>query len=80
MICGSGGTCKTVTAVAEYMGAKGNFGGKPFQKENAVTYEECIRHKDVDVVVNASPKGMYPDNGKVRWIYQIFQIAKRLWM
>ena len=54
MICGSGGTCKTVTAVAEYMGAK----------ENAVTYEECIRHKDVDVVVNASPKGMYPDNGE----------------
>lgn len=64
MICGSGGTCKTVTAVAEYMGAKEILVVSRSKKENAVTYEECIRHKDVDVVVNASPKGMYPDNGE----------------
>ena len=64
MICGSGGTCKTVTAVAEYMGAKEILVVSRSNKENAVTYEECIRHKDVDVVVNASPKGMYPDNGE----------------
>lgn len=64
MICGSGGTCKTVTAVSEYMGAKEILVVSRFKKENAVTYEECIRHKDVDVVVNASPKGMYPNNGE----------------
>ena len=64
MICGSGGTCKTVTAVAEYMGAKEILVVSRSKKENAVTYEECIRHKDVGVVVNASPKGMYPDNGE----------------
>ena len=64
MICGSGGTCKTVTAVAEYMGAKEILVVSRSKKENAVTYEECIRHKDVDVVVNASPKGMYPDTGE----------------
>ncbi len=64
MICGSGGTCKTVTAVAEYMGAKEILVVSRSKKENAVTYEECIRHKDVDVVVNASPKGMHPDNGE----------------
>ena len=64
MICGSGGTCKTVTAVAEYMGAKEILVVSRSKKENAVKYEECIRHKDVDVVVNASPKGMYPDNGE----------------
>lgn len=64
MICGSGGTCKTVTAVAEYIGAKEILVVSRSKKENAVTYEECIRHKDVDVVVNASPKGMYPDNGE----------------
>ena len=64
MICGSGGTCKTVTAVAEYMGAKEILVVSRYKKENAVTYEECIRHKDVDVVVNASPKGMYPNNGE----------------
>ena len=64
MICGSGGTCKTVTAVAEYMGAKEILVVSRSKKENAVTYEECIRHKDVDVVVNASPKGLYPDNGE----------------
>ena len=62
MICGSGGTCKTVTA--EYMGAKEILVVSRSKKENAVTYEECIRHKDVDVVVNASPKGMYPNNGE----------------
>ena len=64
MICGSGGTCKTVTAVADYMGAKEILVVSRSKKENAVTYEECIRHKDVDVVVNASPKGMYPNNGE----------------
>lgn len=64
MICGSSGTCKTVTAVAEYMGAKEILVVSRSKKENAVTYEECIRHKDVDVVVNASPKGMYPNNGE----------------
>lgn len=64
MICGSGGTCKTVTAVSEYMGAKEILVVSRSKKENAVTYEECIRHKDVDVVVNASPKGMYPNNGE----------------
>ena len=64
MICGSGGTCKTVTAVAEYMGAKEILVVSRSKKENAVTYEECIRNKDVDVVVNASPKGMYPNNGE----------------
>ena len=64
MICGSGGTCKTVTAVAEYMGAKEILVVSRSKKENTVTYEECIRHKDVDVIVNASPKGMYPNNGE----------------
>lgn len=64
MICGSGGTCKTVTAVAEYMGANEILVVSRSKKENIVTYEECIRHKDVDVIVNASPKGMYPNNGE----------------
>ena len=64
MICGSGGTCKTVTAVAEYMGANEILVVSRSKKENIVTYEECIRHKDVNVIVNASPKGMYPNNGE----------------
>lgn len=64
MICGSGGTCKTVTAVAQHMGAKEILVVSRSKKENTVTYEECIHHKDVDVIVNASPKGMYPNNGE----------------
>ncbi len=64
MICGSGGTCKTVMAVAEYMGAKEILVVSRSKKENTVTYEECIHHKDVDVIVNASPKGMYPNHGE----------------
>ena len=62
MICGSGGTCKTVTAVAEHMGAREILVVSRSKKEHTVTYEECICHEDVDVIVNASPKGMYPDN------------------
>lgn len=64
MICGSGGTCKTVMAVAEYMGANEILVVSRSKKENTVTYEECIHHKDVDVIVNASPKGMYPNHGE----------------
>ena len=64
MICGSGGTCKTVMAVAEYMGANEILVVSRSKKENTVTYEECIHHKDVDVIVNASPKGMYPNSGE----------------
>ena len=61
MICGSGGTCKTVMAAAQHMGAKEIVVVSRTKQTHTVTYEECLHHKDVNVIVNASPKGMYAD-------------------
>lgn len=64
MILGSGGTCKTVTAVAQHIGVKQILVVSRTKQAHTITYEECINHNDVDVIVNASPKGMYPNNGE----------------
>lgn len=61
MILGTGGTCKTITAVCSYLGVKNVYkvsrgGGIYFNYEQAETLE------DVQVIFNASPRGMYPNN------------------
>ena len=61
MILGTGGTCKTITAVCSYLGAKNVYkvsrgGGIYFNYEQAETLD------DVQVIFNASPRGMYPNN------------------
>ncbi len=62
MILGSGGTCKTVNAVAKYLQAKEIIIVSRTQSEHSITYEQALKRQDVDVIVNASPKGMYPNN------------------
>lgn len=61
MILGTGGTSKTITAVCRELGAKQVYkvsrgGGMYF------TYEQAEELDDVQVIFNASPRGMYPDN------------------
>lgn len=61
MILGTGGTCKTITAVCSYLGVKNVYkvsrgGGIYFNYEQAETLD------DVQVIFNASPRGMYPNN------------------
>ena len=64
LILGTGGTRRTFTAVARDAGAKeilvaGRSGG-----DGALTYAEAARRADVQVVLNASPAGMWPRNGE----------------
>ncbi len=60
LIIGSGGTAKTATAVLTDMGAKKIV--ILSRKDN--TPENLKKHSDTDVLVNASPVGMYPKNGE----------------
>ena len=60
LIFGTGGTCRTATAVAEHMGAadlrKVSRGPKP----GAITYEEVTeKHLDAQVLINTTPLGMF---------------------
>lgn len=60
MILGTGGTCKTVTAVAKHCQAKkiitvSRTGGNGF-----IDYSQCKEEKEVQVVINTTPVGMYP--------------------
>ena len=59
MILGTGGTGNTVTAVAKAHGAKEiiivSRGGK-------INYDNYFERADVDVIVNTTPVGMYPNN------------------
>ncbi len=59
-ILGSGGTSKTACVVAESLGA-----GEFFcvsRNGNGVTYEELYNlHRDVQIVINCTPVGMFPD-------------------
>jgi len=58
LVLGSGGASNTVAAVLEEAGANIQI---ITHREN--TPETLSRHPDTAVVVNASPEGMYPNNG-----------------
>ncbi|WMJ22523.1 shikimate kinase [Paludicola sp. MB14-C6] len=62
MILGSGGTCKTVTAVAKFQGAKEIVIVSRTESDTTITYNQAKQREDVQVLVNASPSGMYPNN------------------
>ncbi len=63
MILGSGGTCRTVTAWCRAEGAVriltvGRHGGP-----GLLTYAEAVAQQDVQILINTTPAGMYPENG-----------------
>ena len=63
LILGSGATHNTLTAVCKDRQAReiltaGRRGG-----EGILTYDQAAQRTDVQVILNASPAGMYPDNG-----------------
>ena len=62
MILGSGGTCKTVKAVMQYCGAGEVTVVSRRKSAGTVTYEEAAALSDTQILVNASPCGMYPEN------------------
>lgn len=61
-ILGTGGTSKTAYAVADAEGASEILRVSRTGREGAITYEELYeRHTDVEVLINTTPAGMYPD-------------------
>ncbi len=61
LVLGTGGTSGTVAAVARAAGAKQVLFASRTGKNGALTYEQAAGRADVDLIVNASPAGMYPD-------------------
>ena len=61
-ILGSGGTAKTARAVAMMNGASEILIVSRTAREGVVTYEELYEnHKDVEILINTTPVGMYPN-------------------
>ncbi len=69
VIFGSGGASLTVQAVAKKLGAAEVV---VISRRGENNYENLSRHSDADVVVNATPVGMYPDVGKAPADLRIF--------
>ncbi len=62
-ILGTGGTSKTANAVAKSLSAKEILTLSRTKKEGIITYEELYEnHKDLDVIINTTPLGMFPNN------------------
>jgi len=61
VILGSGGVSLTVQAVAKRLGASEVV---VISRQGENNYENLFRHSDAQVIVNATPVGMYPDVGK----------------
>lgn len=61
LILGTGGTSLTARAVCERMGAKAILRVSRRQIDDAITYEQAVAdHSDADVILNATPCGMFP--------------------
>ncbi|MBC5580419.1 shikimate dehydrogenase [Anaerofilum sp. BX8] len=62
MILGTGGTSKTCAALARAKGAKEVLLVSRSGKGGALTYHDAAMRRDVQVLLNTTPCGMYPDN------------------
>ncbi len=62
-VLGTGGTSKTAKAVVKSLLAKEILTVSRSVKTDTVTYEELYeRHRDVDIIINTTPLGMFPNN------------------
>lgn len=63
LILGTGGTSKTASVVAKDLNAKEILKVSRNKKDNVITYDEAINnHNDCDIIINATPCGMYPND------------------
>ena len=60
LVLGSGGASVTVQAVLRQLGAQ----VVVISRTGADNYENLDRHRDAAILINATPVGMYPDNGE----------------
>ena len=64
LILGTGGASKTGHAMAEYMGAESVYYVSRSGKNGSITYEQAVsEHSDAQVIINATPVGMFPKQG-----------------
>ena len=63
LVLGTGGTHNTVTAVCQDAGAKQVLTASRTGKDGALTYEEAQQHPEINIIINTTPAGMYPNNG-----------------
>ncbi len=62
-ILGTGGTSKTARAVCKSKGAREIVVVSRRSVDGAISYEELYdNHNDIEVVINCTPNGMYPNN------------------
>ena len=64
LILGTGGTHSTVTAVCRDGGAKEILTASRTGRNGALLYEEAMHRPDVQIIVNTTPCGMYPNVGQ----------------
>ena len=63
LVLGTGGTSRTAALVAKHLGAREIYLVSRQAKDGAIDYAEAERvHSDADVIINATPCGMYPNN------------------
>lgn len=62
LILGGGGTSKTVLAVAKAQGAAEVIRSDRTAKEGLITYAEAQKYTEAEVIINATPCGMFPAN------------------
>ncbi len=65
-VLGSGGTSNTAFAVSNSMGATEVIRVSRTSKEGYVSYDELYsNHKDVQIIINTTPCGMFPNTGSI---------------
>ena len=64
LVLGTGGTHATVSAVCRDGGAKEILTASRTGKDGALTYEQAAARSDVQIIVNTTPCGMYPQTGQ----------------
>ena len=63
LILGTGGTARTSTLVCKDLGATDIIHVSRDEKAGAITYSEAyLLHNDAQIVINATPVGMYPNS------------------
>jgi len=62
IILGNGGTSKTAQAVAKHLGAKQISIVDLENNQNTITYSQALKMTQTQVIINATPVGMFPNN------------------
>lgn len=63
LILGTGGTHNTVAAVCKAEGAAQILTASRTARSGALSYAAAQQHPEVQIIINTTPAGMYPDNG-----------------